>query len=59
MKRAIEFIRCEHGQDLVEYALLLAFICVSGVALFLGMSKSTNTIWSAVNSRMASANQSH
>ncbi len=58
MKSAIEFIGDDRGQDLVEYSLLLAFICVVSVALFISMGRATNSIWSAVNSRMAAANQS-
>jgi Flp pilus assembly pilin Flp len=48
----------EQGQDLVEYSLLLAFICLAGAAAFLGMSGSTSAIWGVVNSRLAAANQS-
>jgi Flp pilus assembly pilin Flp len=50
------FISDEHGQDLVEYSLLLAFIALAGAAAFLGMSSSANTIWSAANSRLAAPN---
>jgi Flp pilus assembly pilin Flp len=50
------FIRDESGQDLVEYSLLLAFIALAGAAAYLGMSRSTNTILSIANSRLAAAN---
>lgn len=50
------FICDENGQDLVEYALLLAFIALAGAAMFIGMSGSANTIWSAANSRLAAPN---
>jgi Flp pilus assembly pilin Flp len=46
------------GQDMVEYSLLLAFVCLVGAAMYMGMGKSTNTLWSIVNSRLAAANQS-
>jgi len=49
------FFREEHGQDLIEYTLLLAFIALSGAALFIGMGRNINSIWTVVNSRMASA----
>ena len=52
------FWRDESGQDLVEYSLLLAFVCLSGAAMFIGMGRNVNGIWSIVNSRLASANQS-
>ena len=57
IKFASDFVGDEQGQDTVEYTLLLAFFCLIGAAVFIGMSRSTNTIWSGVNSRMASANQ--
>ena len=50
------FLDDESGQDLVEYSLLLAFVVLAGAAAFLGMSRSTNTILSAANSRLAAAN---
>ncbi len=58
MRTIIEFVKDDRGQDTVEYALLLAFICVSGAAAFLSMGGLTTALWSAVNSRMAAANQS-
>ncbi len=45
------------GQDLIEYSLLLALICLVGAAFYIGMSSSTSTIWGIVNSRLAAANQ--
>lgn len=50
------FLNDETGQDLIEYSLLLAFVVLAGAAAFLGMSSSTNIIWSAANSRLAAAN---
>lgn len=47
----------ESGQDLIEYSLLLAFICLVGAAAYIGMSQSTNGLWTTINSRLASANQ--
>ena len=48
----------ERGQDMVEYSLLLAFVALSGAALFIGMGASTRTLWGIVNNRLAAANQS-
>jgi len=52
------FISDETGQDLVEYSLLIAFIALAGAAMFIGMSGSVNTIWSAANNKLAAANGS-
>jgi Flp pilus assembly pilin Flp len=52
------FVRDERGQDLVEYTLLLAFVCLAGAAAFIGMGRTTAGLWTTVNSRLAAANQS-
>jgi len=52
------FWESEDGQDLVEYSLLLAFVALVGAAMYIGMGRSTSTIWTIVNSRLAAANQS-
>jgi len=36
VSRALDFLRDEQGQDLVEYALLVAFVALASAALFLG-----------------------
>ena len=51
-----DFLKNEDGQDLLEYTLLLAAVALAGAAAFLGMSSSTNTLWSVANSRLAAAN---
>jgi Flp pilus assembly pilin Flp len=51
------FWRDERGQDLVEYSLLLAFVCLAGAALYIGVGQNVTAIWSIVNSRLAAANQ--
>jgi len=50
-------LRDEQGQDLVEYSLLLAFVCLVGAAMFIGMGQTTAGLWTTVNSRLAAANQ--
>jgi Flp pilus assembly pilin Flp len=55
---ASEFWRDRSGQDLVEYSLLLGFVCLAGAATFIGMGQTTAGLWSIVNSRLAAANQS-
>lgn len=52
------FWKDERGQDMVEYGLLLAFVCLVGAATFIGMGKTTSGLWSIVNTRLAAANQS-
>ena len=51
------FLSEERGHDLIEYSLLLAFVVLTSAALYIGMGKSTNTLWNVVNSRLAAANQ--
>jgi Flp pilus assembly pilin Flp len=51
------FLRDQQGQDLVEYSLLLAFVCLVGAAAFIGMGQTTSGLWLTVNSRLAAANQ--
>ena len=45
----LRFVREEEGQDLVEYTLLLAFVCLASAALFIGAGKSMASIWSDTN----------
>jgi Flp pilus assembly pilin Flp len=56
--RSIGFWKSEQGQDLVEYSLLLSFVCLAGAALFIGMGGTTSNLWSITNSRLAASNQS-
>jgi len=45
----------EDGQDMVEYALLLAFVALAAVALLGGVGKSVSNMFSSVNSTLNSA----
>lgn len=51
------FLRDQQGQDMVEYSLLLAFVCLAGAAMFIGMGQATTGLWTTVNSRLGAANQ--
>lgn len=51
-----QFIQDEQGQDLIEYTLLLAFVCLATSALFISSGGSLAGIWSSGNSRLAAAN---
>ena len=46
----------EEGQDMVEYALLLAFIALAAVGLLGGIKTQLSGLWSTINSTLASAN---
>ena len=37
--------RNDSGNDIVEYGLILAFLCLVGAALFIGMGNSSSGIW--------------
>jgi Flp pilus assembly pilin Flp len=50
------FIREEQGQDLIEYTLLLAFVCLASAALFISAGGSVGGIWNQANSRLTAAN---
>jgi Flp pilus assembly pilin Flp len=52
------FLKDEQGQDLIEYTLLLAFVCLASAALFISAGGSVGGIWSATNSQLAVANTS-
>jgi Flp pilus assembly pilin Flp len=52
------FLHEEQGQDLIEYTLLLAFVCLATAALFINSGGSLSGIWTAGNSRLATANTS-
>jgi len=41
------FLNDEQGQDLIEYTLLLAFVCLASAALFISVGGSVSGIWSA------------
>ena len=53
----LRFVREEEGQDLVEYTLLLAFVCLASAALFINAGKSTATIWTDTNTILTNAGQ--
>jgi Flp pilus assembly pilin Flp len=50
------FVRDEQGQDLIEYTLLLAFVCLASAAVFISAGGNINGIWTGTNSRLATAN---
>jgi len=52
----LQFVREEKGQDLVEYTLLLAFVCLASAALFIQAGSSLAGIWGDANGILSNAN---
>jgi Flp pilus assembly pilin Flp len=55
MKRT-SFWSDETGQDLVEYTLLLAMVCLASAAMFIGNGDAVSGIWHITNNNLGSAN---
>ena len=51
-----EFLHSEEGQDLIEYTLLIAFVALASAIVFRGAGQSLQGVWTAANSRLATAN---
>ncbi len=51
------FWKDQQGQDLTEYALLLAFVVLAAAGLFVVSGNSVVTIWSVSNSVVTAAAQ--
>jgi Flp pilus assembly pilin Flp len=56
MQTVFYFLADDHGQDLMEYTLLIAFLALASAALFIGLGGSVSGIWSTSNSQLAAAN---
>jgi Flp pilus assembly pilin Flp len=54
MKRTT-FWNDENGQDLVEYTLLLAMVCLASAAMFIDSGGSISGIWNITNNNLSSA----
>jgi Flp pilus assembly pilin Flp len=50
------FLKDEQAQDLIEYTLLLAFVCLATAALFISSGGSLSGIWTAANTDLTTAN---
>jgi len=53
----VRFVRDEQGQDLIEYTLLLAFVCLASAALFISAGQSLLGIWTTANGVLTNANK--
>jgi len=45
----VRFLREEQGQDLIEYTLLLAFVCLAAAAIFIPTGGALANVWSGTN----------
>lgn len=50
------FLIEEQAQDLIEYTLLLAFVCLATSALFVSAGGSLSGIWTSANTDLTTAN---
>ena len=51
----IRFFREEQGQDLIEYTLLLAFVCLAAAALFIPTGRTVASIFSITSVSLSEA----
>ena len=51
----LRLAREDEGQDLIEYALLAAFISIGSVAMITSIGTTVNTVYTAVNAGVAAA----
>ena len=49
------FCKEEDGQDLIEYTLLLAMVCLASAALMIGSGGAVSTIWHTTNNNLSAA----
>jgi pilus assembly protein Flp/PilA len=52
---SLQIWRDEHGQDLIEYALMAGFVAVAAGAIMPGVSTSISKIFSKVASEMSAS----
>lgn len=59
MNRILQnFIKGQEGQDIVEYSLLLVLIGAAAIFVLTTMGTSIGSIFSKINQRLSSANDS-
>lgn len=51
----VRFVREEEGQDLIEYALLAAFISLAAVLAIQGLGSAVNSVYNTISSTLAGA----
>jgi len=52
------FWRDDSGQDLIEYTLLLAMICLASAGLFMSSGGSVSAIWGKTTNDLTAASSS-
>ncbi|HSW48928.1 MAG TPA: hypothetical protein VLH09_02080 [Bryobacteraceae bacterium] len=52
----VNFWKDDAGQDLVEYTLLLAMVCLASAALMISSGGAVSAIWCTTNNNLSSAN---
>ena len=52
------FRKEEEGQDMVEYALLLAFVALAAVTVLTSVKTQIGTFWGTVSTQLGKANTS-
>jgi Flp pilus assembly pilin Flp len=57
MKSITRFLQGDQGQDLVEYTLLIAFVCVASAAMYINAGGSISGIWTVANTHLTAGNQ--
>ena len=56
MKNLIaRFVHEDDGQDIIEYALLAAFVSIAGYTILKTIGENVNTIYTVVNTATSSA----
>ena len=51
----LRFLREEEGQDLIEYTLLLAFVCLAAAAVFIPTGRTITSIFSITSVSLSQA----
>ena len=49
------FIQEESGQDMIEYVLILAFVCVGAAAIITTVGDGIKTVWGVTSSHVSNA----
>ena len=52
-----DFWQDDEGQDLLEYALLLAFVALTAAVLFLASGRRVKGVWTTANKELKKAKQ--
>lgn len=55
MKRTLQFLQHEGGQDLIEYSLLITFIALGSLAILLAVGQSPAPIWNNAGTQLNAA----